>query len=91
MQIDESFVLKKGKVLILKKKKGHITIEFSLRNEKHLDGIIEVEYKNPRSKKKDPSSWITDKDFIRRVMYEIESEGFEFYKLESKKNQNDSK
>lgn len=91
MQIDESFVLKKGEVLILKKKKGHIMVEFSLRNEKHLDGIIEVEYKNPRSKKKDPSSWITDGDFIGRVMYEIKSEGFEFHKLESKKNQNDSK
>ena len=91
MEINESFVLKKGEVLILKKKKGYLTVEFSRRNEKHLDDIIEVEYKNSRSKKKDPSSWITDRDFIRRVMYEMNTEGFEFHKLETKKNQNDSK
>jgi hypothetical protein len=95
MKIDESFVLKKGEILTLKKKGGYIYLEFKRRNEKHLDDIIELEYKSTGSKKKDPSVWIIEKDFIIRVLSEINSNGFEFHKLEKakkedKKDQNDS-
>jgi hypothetical protein len=95
MKIDDSFVLNKGEILILKKKGGFSYLEFTRRNEKHLSDIIELEYKNSRSKKKDPSVWIIEKDFINRISYEINSCGFEFHEIQkiekpNKKNQNDS-
>jgi hypothetical protein len=95
MKIDESFVLNKGETLILKKKGGFTYLEFTRRNEKHLNDIIELEYRNSRSKKKDPSVWIIEKDFINRISYEINSCGFEFHKIvkvekPNKKDQNDS-
>jgi hypothetical protein len=95
MEIDKSFVLNKGETLILKKKGGFTSLEFTRRNEKHLNDIIELEYKNSRSKKKDPSVWIIEKDFINRILYEINSCGFEFQEIKkiekaNKKNQNDS-
>ena len=95
MEIDKSFALNKGETLILKKKGGFTSLEFTRRNEKHLNDIIELEYKNSRSKKKDPSVWIIEKDFINRILYEINSCGFEFHEIRkiekvNKKNQNDS-
>lgn len=96
MKIDESFVLKKGETLILKKKKGYLYLEFTRKTENYLEDIIELDYRNSRSKKKDPTVWITEKDLLGRIRYEMSSGGFEFHKLESnkknnKKNQNDSK
>ena len=82
MKIDNSFVLKKGETLILKKKGGFTYLEFTRRNEKHLNDIIELEYRNSRSKKKDPSVWLIEKDFIGRILYEINTCGFEFHKIE---------
>lgn len=95
MKIDESFVLKKGEILTLKKKGGYTYMEFKRRNESYLENIIELEYKSTRTKKKDPSVWIIEKDFITRILCEINSNGFEFHKLEkvqkeNKKDQNDS-
>ena len=96
MKIDESFVLNKGETLILKKKGGFTYLEFTRRNEKHLNDIIELEYRNSRSKKKDPSVWIIEKDFINRISYEMNSCDFEFYEIRKeetgdKKESNDSK
>jgi hypothetical protein len=93
MEIDHSFVLNKGETLILKKKGGFSYLEFTRRNEKHLNDIIELEYKNSRSKKKDPSVWIIEKDFISRVLYEINSCGFEFCEIRKteKENKKESK
>jgi hypothetical protein len=81
MKIDNSFVLKKNQILVLKKKGGFTYMEFKRRKEKHLADIIELEYRNSRSKKKDPSVWIMEKDFIFRVLYEINSCGFEFHQI----------
>jgi hypothetical protein len=81
MEIDSSFALKKDQILVLKKKGGFTYMEFKRRKEKHLDNIIELEYKNSRSKKKEPSVWIIEPDFISRVLYEINSCGFEFHQL----------
>ena len=93
MKIDDSFVLNKGETLILKKKGGFSYLEFTRRNEKHLSDIIELEYKNSRSKKKDPSVWIIEKDFINRITYEINSCGFEFHEIKKveKPNKKESK
>ena len=81
MEIDKSFVLNKGETLVLKKKGGINQLEFTRRNEKHLSDIIELEYTNSRNKKKDPSVWIIEKDFITRILYEINSCGFEFHQI----------
>jgi hypothetical protein len=75
MKIDESFVLKKGEILTLKKKGGYIYLEFKRRNEKHLDDIIELEYKSTGSKKKDPSVWIIEKD-LDGWLSSLKNEGF---------------
>jgi hypothetical protein len=93
MEIDKSFILNKGETLILKKKGGFIYMEFTRRNEKHLHDIIELEYRNSRSKKKDPSTWIIEKDFISRILYEINSCGFEFHEIKKveKINKKESK
>ena len=88
MKIDESFVLKKGETLILKKKGGFTYMEFTRRNEKHLNDIIELQYRNSRSKKKDPSTWIIEKDFIARIIYEINSCGFEFHEIKKTETPN---
>ena len=95
MKIDKSFVLNKGETLVLKKIGGINQLEFTRRNEKHLSDIIELEYTNSRNKKKDPSVWIIEKDFISRILYEINSCGFEFHEIrkiekQTKKNPNDS-
>jgi hypothetical protein len=87
MEFDKSFILKKGETLILKKTKGYLTVEFTKRKEKHLEDIVELEYKNPRSKKKEPTSWITEKDLISRISYEINCQGFKFHKLEKVKKE----
>ena len=47
----------------------------------NLSDIIELEYTNSRNKKKDPSVWIIEKDFISRILYEINSCGFEFHEI----------
>jgi len=82
MKIDESFILKKGETLIIKKKGGYTYMEFTRRNESYLSNIIELDYTSSRTKKKDPSVWIIEKDFISRLLYEINYCGFEFHKLE---------
>jgi hypothetical protein len=81
MEIDKSFVLNKGETLVLKKKGGINQLEFTRRNENHLSDIIELEYTNSRNKKKDSSVWIIEKDFITRILYEINSCGFEFHEV----------
>ena len=81
MKIDKSFVLNKGETLVLKKIGGINQLEFTRRNEKHLSDIIELEYTNSRNKKKDPSVWIIEKDFISRILYEIRSCNFEFHEM----------
>jgi hypothetical protein len=81
MKINDSFVLNKGETLVLKKKGGFLYLEFTRRNEKYLNDIIELEYKNSRSKKKDPSVWVIEKDFISRILYEINSCEFEFHEI----------
>ena len=94
MKIDESFVLNKNETLVLKKKGGYSYMEFTRRNEKHLSDIIELEYKSTRTKKKEASVWIMEKDLINRILYEINTCGFEFHEIikieKTKKNQNDS-
>lgn len=93
MKIDESFSLEKGETLILKKKGGFTYLEFTRRNEKHLTDIIELDYRNSRSKKKDPSVWIIEKDFFNRIRYEMNSGGFEFHEIKKveKENKKDQK
>ena len=81
MEIDKSFVLNKGETLVLKKIGGINQLEFTRRNEKHLSDIIELEYTNSRNKKKDPSVWIIEKDFIARILYEMGSCDFEFHEI----------
>lgn len=96
MKIDNSFVLKKGETLVLKKKNGFTYLEFTRRKEKYLSNMIELEYKNTRSKKKEAPVWIIEKDFLNRISYEMNSCDFEFYEIRKeetgdKKESNDSK